>query len=404
MPIFQTPRIPDNPFILDIGHDELTASWGEWSGAVAESALYDSPAWSLSRMQELMAARGLATDPYGLGSFYDDQPPEAPFLNAQQWQESPHFRKGLSFPNGVNETVAQLMAERYDYRQRLADIEDRHPQSILRLPAQLGISLATSMLDPLNVASAFVPVVGEARYASMLAKVGKWPARLATGAIEGAVGQAMVEPITAAARMQEQADYTMLDALVNIGFGTVFGAGLHSLTGAVADVIEWRKGKVAKGKGGEGEPLVIEKTAPEIVAEHPPELQEASLKIAVGQMADGREADVEGLKRIGEPEQNYQPRDILRTLSDEARTTGQPEISTYIDERVRGYQEPDVNPVKFMQDVDKQITEQFQGLRENYALTEQEISLLDGLHEEMQAVTTFEKIANAAADCLIRKG
>ena len=52
--------------------------------------------------------------------------------------------------------------------------------------------MVASLADPINLAMMFVPVVGEIKFASMIAKYGFNKARFAKGAIEGAVGIAAV--------------------------------------------------------------------------------------------------------------------------------------------------------------------------------------------------------------------
>ena len=105
--------------------------------------------------------------------------------------------------------------------------------------ARLGIALGTSLVDPLSIVTAFVPVVGQTRYGVMLGKaagsLGRAGVRVGVGAVEGAAGAAILEPIIAGSRRYEQADYDMADSLMNVAFGGVFGAGLHSVGGAISD-------------------------------------------------------------------------------------------------------------------------------------------------------------------------
>ncbi len=61
--------------------------------------------------------------------------------------------------------------------------------------AKLATSLAVSIADPINIASAFIPVVGEARFASLVARQGLTKARGIRGVVEGAVGAAVVEEV-----------------------------------------------------------------------------------------------------------------------------------------------------------------------------------------------------------------
>ncbi len=110
---------------------------------------------------------------------------------------------------------------------------------------RLLLALGTSLGDPLTVASAFVPVVSQSRYARLVAGargvVGRAGVRAAVGAAEGGVGAALVEPFVYGAKRAEQADYDAYDSLANIAFGTIFGGGLHVVGGAVADVLAGRR-------------------------------------------------------------------------------------------------------------------------------------------------------------------
>ena len=105
--------------------------------------------------------------------------------------------------------------------------------------AQFGVGLFASMLDPLNVAVGFVPVIGVARYSQMLARQAAWAGRLGVrarvGAFEGAVGTAMIEPLVLAATEATQYDYDLYDSFANLAGGPVLGGGMHGFIGAIGD-------------------------------------------------------------------------------------------------------------------------------------------------------------------------
>ena len=109
------------------------------------------------------------------------------------------------------------------------------------MAAQLGIGLFGSLLDPLNVASGFVPVIGVARYSRMLAQqastLGRTAVRVGVGSAEGAAGAAMVEPLVLMATDVTGYEYDYYDSFANLAFGTVLGGGLHGLGGLAADAI-----------------------------------------------------------------------------------------------------------------------------------------------------------------------
>ncbi len=274
---FVTSEIPDNPDLRAIGHDYLEAGWGDYLSTVAAEALHYSPTSSLARMNELSLASGnvpVTMDSFGFSPPHETAPePQAKFLSSDEWAKSLYYRKGLSFPDGVSEPVAEILSRRYDERAHREDVISRAPKSFAKYPAALATSLAASLLDPLNVASAFVPIVSEARYARMLARLGKFGARAAKGAIEGAAGQALIEPVIAGAAASDPTeDYRMADALSNIAFGGLFGGGLHVATGAVGDLL----------------------------SRFSPGAREKLLRTAVGQVADAKTVDVEPLARVAE--------------------------------------------------------------------------------------------------------
>lgn len=102
-------------------------------------------------------------------------------------------------------------------------------------------SLVGTFADPTNIALAFVPVVGQARYAQLLARAGgvagRTGVRLGVGGAEGFVGLAPVEALNYAANLQQQADYDAYDSLVALAGGAAFGSALHAGAGLLGDLI-----------------------------------------------------------------------------------------------------------------------------------------------------------------------
>lgn len=157
-------------------------------------------------------------------------------------------RLPLTVPDsGINERALELLIKAKREELRRQDVFSRGPDGLAAGAARLGVGLVESLFDPLNIASAFIPVVGPGRYAAMVAgtggALGRAGVRAGVGAAEGIVGAAVLEPIIYAAQRGEQADYTMVDSLLNIGFGGIFGGGLHAAGGAFRDVVQpgwWR--------------------------------------------------------------------------------------------------------------------------------------------------------------------
>tara|TARA_R110000803_G_scaffold14586_5_gene40486 strand:+ start:2214 stop:4049 length:1836 start_codon:yes stop_codon:yes gene_type:complete len=126
-------------------------------------------------------------------------------------------------------------------------------------------SLGASVVDPINLVSAFIPIYGQAKYAGMLAKQASRVARAGTrfkvGLVEGAFGATITEPIVMSVAAQEQADYTAADFAVNMIFGGVLGGGLHMGVGSVADAVNLKavKAKAQSDKSAIFDALSIEK-------------------------------------------------------------------------------------------------------------------------------------------------
>lgn len=139
-----------------------------------------------------------------------------------------------------NELELNILAGRKRRELERRTILERDPGGFVNGSARLATALGVSVLDPLNVASAFVPVIGEERYAALVARqanaIGRAGVRVGVGAAEGTVGAAALEPLTYAVHQQEQADYTLTDSLLNVGFGAVFGGVLHAGVGGLHDL------------------------------------------------------------------------------------------------------------------------------------------------------------------------
>ena len=161
-------------------------------------------------------------------------------LSSDEFRGSQYFREGIEVDeNGITEGLANLLSERHDRRENFKFTLNRSRGGFGLGAAQFGTMLAGSLLDPLNVASAFIPAVGQARMATMAARFGKTGSRLMAGAIDGAVGATVLEPLVIGqAYLEQDADYGLMDSFLNVTFGSVLGGGLHVGFGKISDRIE----------------------------------------------------------------------------------------------------------------------------------------------------------------------
>lgn len=238
---------------------------GEMLGATAEQAVEDMPIVASQRTLELQTAAGERFD-LGAGIervqagedpadvLYGPQPeiPGIAIDAARARVKEAGLERFLTLPSDrptMKVPELDIMIGRAEARKKRADIIERGPSGFVPSALSVGTSFLIQAVDPINVASAFIPVVGEARYARALAAAGEGvlaraAARAPLGAIEGAVGAAVVEPLIMRARWREGADYTMGDFLTSLAFGAGLGAGLHTGVGAIGDAYRGRQGTI----------------------------------------------------------------------------------------------------------------------------------------------------------------
>ena len=150
---------------------------------------------------------------------------------------------GLNFTEDTREGVVDYIVERKNLENKRASILARGPQSKMAKSFFFLESLGTSFLDPINIGASFVPIVGQARFAAMVARSGKNVARMKKGFREGLVGNAMVEPIVYGVAKAEQADYGAYDAITNIALGGFIGSAAHVGFGRIGDFLAEKRGK-----------------------------------------------------------------------------------------------------------------------------------------------------------------
>ncbi|NIA72378.1 hypothetical protein HBA54_27700 [Pelagibius litoralis] len=264
--------------------EDYEAPLADYLGAVSETASTLNPGASLGRLGEIEQASGRAQQ---VRESDDGFPlPEEPFpvprelspLLSPEEATDRAANVGLKFDKQTRSEVVDILIQRKREEVARQSIERRGPTGFGAGSLAIATELLVTATDPLNLASAFIPVVGEVRFLQVAGRIGATLARGSRGAVEGAVGAAVVEPFIIAATAQEQADYDMMDSLLNVAFGTALGGGLHVAGGAVGDALARRSGRP---------------TLSDRLAAAPHEVREAALRTAVGQAIQGRQIDVE---------------------------------------------------------------------------------------------------------------
>ena len=187
---------------------------------------------------------------------------------------------GLNFTEDTREGVVDYIVERKNLENSRASILARGPDSKMAKSFFFLESLGTSFLDPINIGASFVPVVGQAKFASMVARSGKNIARMKKGAVEGLVGNIAVEPIVYGVAKSEQADYTAYNAITNIALGGLIGTAAHVGFGRIGDYLAEVRGK----------PNIYQR-----LAAISPENQRQLLDYSVGRVLKGEPVDTGNL-------------------------------------------------------------------------------------------------------------
>lgn len=212
------------------GYDLYKTSLSDVLKATAEETWKFNPTQSIESYGEL---------------WFEKQAPEGEAPVPRDELNKQYSSLGLFFEEDEYQSVVDIMVEAKQAERQRQDIISRGPQGFGVGVAKFGVGLGVSFLDPVNLASAFIPVVGQARMAQLVARYGFGRARLARGVTEGAVGAALVEPIVYGSAQALQADYGAVDSFLNITFGSILGGGLHVAAGKLKDFNTQRNFKKA---------------------------------------------------------------------------------------------------------------------------------------------------------------
>lgn len=280
---------------LSQAQDYSHASW--WSGAAATfGGSWDEGVGigAVSRIANQTVADAAQAGSYDDFGMYvpGDEPSRRTVSSEEASRQAREMGvNSLNF-GGANHTpeAVDLMINGELERRKRGDVIASSGISFL---PRAAIGLAAGIADPLNLALAFTPIAPEvltARVAAAATVPGRIAARAAVGAVEGAGGAALLEPLNALATTQEGRDYGVANALTNLLYGAGFGAVLHPLIGAVGDVWQSRLNATKPGLPGPGDiaarlhteahEQVLQATARDLIAGEPVRAGDAIKEIA----------------------------------------------------------------------------------------------------------------------------
>lgn len=236
-----TRRVEPNRRLAAMGLDGIPATTGDVLAATARETWVRNPLPSIARA--FARGRQYTQDDFlTLSTTAEDGPdtPQVRVLSAQEANEQYGIKGELSFDRSTPLPVAQEMfyLKRDELERR--DVLRRAKGGAGQALATFGVGLGVSALDPLNIASAFIPVVSQARYGIWLNQARtagqRAGVRAGVGAAEGAAGALALEPLVYGVAASEQADYDAVDSMLNVAFGTALGGGLHVAAGGVGEL------------------------------------------------------------------------------------------------------------------------------------------------------------------------
>ena len=269
-----------NETAQETGYDQYKTSLFESLGAVASDNWNFNPVMSLFTLSDVQSA--------GEESRAKNIVPRNRKLLNEEYKDL-----GLYFERDEYQSVVDIMVKKKKRERERQSIMERGPKGSWNPlsggfyvgAAKLAVGIGTSFLDPINIGASFIPIYGQARFARSIAKakgMGEKSAkafrrtRLKRGAIEGAGGALLIEPLVYGVAQRIQADYDIYDSFLNVAFGSVIGGGLHVGAGKLKDMntnakfqarILTNRENLSKPEGGDPEIDLYKEYYPEEVVD-----------------------------------------------------------------------------------------------------------------------------------------
>lgn len=279
---------------------KIAPSFGESFGAMFQEG---SPITFAQRAVERGAYEGSsgfdqALGDIGAGQAGDAPPPriKTPMMSAADANKT-YAPDGTTITDRpIEEGLAQVLGKQKAQQVERQGILSRYAENTGPI-ARFATGTAAFLMDPLNVATTFVPGIGEE---AILAKLGyagahaaplvaRASARAAAGFTAGAAGQFPLSALKYGVSQEEGGDYDLRQAALDMATGGALNAAVHAgVAGPLGDLFKAWRGRGAAGAAVEEGARAL---PPDPILEAPPQTRYAAMGTAVSQIAEGRMVD-----------------------------------------------------------------------------------------------------------------
>jgi len=154
-------------------------------------------------------------------------------LKSPEYLNEKYGEYGLKFEEYGTEEEARLLNEGKKEEAIRNAILSRSPTGFVPGVAKFAGGMLAMATDPVEVATMFIPFVGQAGKAKAVARFGRVGGRASVGAREGLYGALVTEPLYYALSKDQQLDYSMSEALLNVGAGLFLGGAIGTVAGVL---------------------------------------------------------------------------------------------------------------------------------------------------------------------------
>lgn len=158
-------------------------------------------------------------------------PIDNPILTKEQANEE-YGKYGVHFDKAIRRNEADVIAAQKVREEAQKERLQQSEGTFLSGAASIAGTFAGAMLDPVGIATSFIPLTRVVPALKTLEAAGFW-GKVAVKGLDGLVMNSLLEPAPVLMSNIDQRDYTMADSLLNVAAGGLFGAGIGAFTEGV---------------------------------------------------------------------------------------------------------------------------------------------------------------------------